>query len=205
MGCGHRCGGIDGETNHLGCLVCSKEAKEFCTICGSDQLGSAPTLRLGCQHLFHLHCVLKHIGGRWHSAAISFGFMHCVICKTLMSHPRLTSTLQPYIAMHEDVRKKALQRFESMKLGDAPELKEKGGFYYNNPEKYAMARFCYYECAQCKKPYFGGLKECNAEQRIAEFDPKELLCGGCSSNGNDTSCKKHGADYMYVVCLSTEN
>jgi E3 ubiquitin-protein ligase MYCBP2 len=39
--------------------------------------------------------------------------------------------------------------------------------YFNKPTEYAMAIFSYYLCCKCKKPYFGGLKDC---ERALEED-----------------------------------
>ena len=39
-------------------------------------------------------------------------------------------------------------------------LKDKNSPYFMKPELYAIDRFAYYECFRCKKPYFGGKKEC---------------------------------------------
>lgn len=32
--------------------------------------------------------------------------------------------------------------------------------YYQKPEIYSMAIYAYFECFKCKKPYFGGRKNC---------------------------------------------
>lgn len=46
--------------------------------------------------------------------------------------------------------------------------------FYNKPEEYAMDRFAYYLCNKCKKPYFGGEKQC-AVAAPEDFDPEELV------------------------------
>lgn len=52
-----------------------------------------------------------------------------------------------------------------------------------------------------QKPYFGGERDCNAEQRAADYNPAELVCGGCSNFGNKNSCTVHGNDFMYVTSI----
>ena len=46
-----------------------------------------------------------------------------------------------------------------------------------------MAIYAYFLCFKCKKPYFGGRKDCMAAMNEAQaggnFDPKELVCPNC--------------------------
>ena len=39
-------------------------------------------------------------------------------------------------------------------------LTDPGSPYYNKPSEYAMAIYAYFLCFKCKKPYFGGRKNC---------------------------------------------
>lgn len=32
--------------------------------------------------------------------------------------------------------------------------------FFNKKEAYTMAIYSYYQCYECKEPYFGGLKDC---------------------------------------------
>lgn len=216
--CGHACGGIiqDSIYEHLPCWKCppppgkspqaqsSQTEDDYCPICWSESLGSAPTIRLACSHIFHFHCLIQSIQAKWAGVAITFAFLECPLCKQQISHPALTSHLKPFLELQADVKKKALDRFEHMKVKDAPELTDPNSAYFKQPLKYAMARFCYYQCFKCNKPYFGGLKECNAEQRVASKDDKrdELICGSCAAQGSgaNQTCSKHGTDFIEFKC-----
>lgn len=44
---------------------------------------------------------------------------------------------------------------------------------------YAMDRYAYYVCYKCQKAYYGGEARCDAELGD-NFNPQELVCGGCS-------------------------
>lgn len=177
---------------------------DYCNICWSESLGAAPCVQLACSHIFHHHCLLKNLAAKWQGVTITFGFLECPLCKHQVSHPALASHLKPYLDLQAEVHKKALDRFNHMNLKDAKELTEVTSPYYQQPLKYALARFCYYPCFKCKKPYFGGLKECSAEQRVAGKDDKleELICGSCSAQGSgaSSSCAKHGTDYIEYKC-----
>ena len=41
-------------------------------------------------------------------------------------------------------------------------LKDEKSEYFENLEKFAMDHLNYYECYECKEPYFGGHRECGA-------------------------------------------
>jgi len=62
-----------------------------------------------------------------------------------------------------------------------------------------MDRFAYYLCHKCKKPYFGGEKQC-AVAAPENFDPEELICGGCAPGAAEQNCSKHGRDYLEYKC-----
>ena len=61
--------------------------------------------------------------------------------------------------MEEEIKGKALERAKHEGLDKDVRLKKVGDPYYNDFEKYAMARLSFYTCYECKKPYFGGLKD----------------------------------------------
>eukprot|EP00362_Geleiidae_sp_MMETSP1317_P002486 CAMPEP_0201282632 /NCGR_PEP_ID=MMETSP1317-20130820/6205_1 /ASSEMBLY_ACC=CAM_ASM_000770 /TAXON_ID=187299 /ORGANISM="Undescribed Undescribed, Strain Undescribed" /LENGTH=139 /DNA_ID=CAMNT_0047595947 /DNA_START=119 /DNA_END=539 /DNA_ORIENTATION=- len=90
--------------------------------------------------------------------------------------------------------------FEGM-LNDARLKDPNDADYYNQPERYALARFSYYECYKCKKPYFGGKKECNnVQDQDKPYNPEELVCPVDSASSPDekhlTNCPKHGGDFI---------
>ena len=39
-------------------------------------------------------------------------------------------------------------------------LTDKNSPYFGKPVEYAMAIYAYFECFKCKKPFFGGRKNC---------------------------------------------
>ena len=90
--CGHKCRGIKGETTCLPCLEPECIAKnktdknlpdksELCNICYTSELHEEPSVRLGCNHIFHAECVRKLLRHRWNSMRITFSFMDCPCCK----------------------------------------------------------------------------------------------------------------------------
>ena len=64
-----------------------------------------------------------------------------------------------------------------------------------------MGTYAYYQCYKCKKPYFGGRKECGVEIDYFEFKPEKLVCAECSDVGiNVKVCDKHGKDFIEYKC-----
>lgn len=45
-------------------------------------------------------------------------------------------------------------------------LRDPSSDYYNNLKAYAMDILAFYQCHQCKEPYFGGKKECGAGEEF---------------------------------------
>lgn len=119
--CGHFCGGniyeltssdlpgLRAEKECLPCLnaECSKDSNQnadsFCNICWVESLGSAPSVKLDCGHVFHYHCIHKQVSalfqfvlteqvsGKWSSANIAFGFLECPLCTAKIRHEGLDS------------------------------------------------------------------------------------------------------------------
>ena len=83
-------------------------------------------------------------------------------------------------------------------INKVKETSTPGTPYYHNPELYSIERFCFYKCFKCQVPYYGGERQCGAPVQAEDFDPSELICGGCAGAG--ANCKKHGAEYIEYKC-----
>jgi len=121
------------------------------------------------------------------------------VCKRKITSALLKSFTQPIWDLYDEVKRKAMLRLEFMGLARCEELTTPGKLFYNNVEGYAMDRLAYYMCHKCKKPYFGGEKQC-AVAAPEEFDAEELICGGCAPGSSEQNCPKHGRDYLEYKC-----
>uniref|UniRef100_UPI00358FE14E E3 ubiquitin-protein ligase MYCBP2-like isoform X1 n=1 Tax=Myxine glutinosa TaxID=7769 RepID=UPI00358FE14E len=207
--CGHPCGGVKNESSCLPCLHgCGKDASglkqdadDMCMICFTEALSAAPAVQLQCSHVFHLHCCLRVLENRWLGPRITFGFLLCPICKSKMSHSTLRELLAPIGALYDDVRRKALMRLEYEGLHQSEAIATSGARFHNDPAGYAMNRYAYYVCFKCQKAYFGGEARCDVEAAHGDdFDPSELICGGCSDVSRAQMCPKHGTDFLEYKC-----
>ncbi len=206
--CGHFCGGIRGESSCMPCLHgCSgaslkQDADDMCMICFTEALSPIPSVLLSCGHIFHYSCCATVLEKRWIGPRITFGFRNCPICKTEIRHEALRHLLDPIDALHEDVRKKALMRLEYEGLSRCEAVSAPGARFHNDPAAFALERYAYYVCARCGKAYYGGEAQCEADAGDGaradpdDYDPAELVCGGCSDVSRAQMCPKHGTDYL---------
>ncbi|GAB6023050.1 hypothetical protein CHUAL_007142 [Chamberlinius hualienensis] len=208
LSCGHACSGIKNELICLPCLhgcggvsSLKQDADDMCMICFTEALSCAPAIQLGCGHVFHLQCCRKVLTKKWTGPRITFGFSLCPICKNPIEHTVLKDLLEPVQVLFEDVRRKALMRLEYEGLHKAEAITTPGARFYEDPAGYAMERYAYYVCYTCQKAYYGGEVRCDIEAGGADdYDPTELVCGGCSDVSSAQMCPKHGADFLEYKC-----
>ncbi|KAJ1632881.1 hypothetical protein T492DRAFT_985372 [Pavlovales sp. CCMP2436] len=215
LSCGHPCCGVRSEAvlDCVGCLqpecvpaasAHPESAEDVCSICWAEPLSAAPCLRLGCTHLFHAHCLRERLRQRWAGRAINFEYARCPLCKVDVTHRELEVELRPHAEDEKVLRSRALERLHYDGLDKAPEIVDAGGDFHSKPVEFALRRYVYYECHTCKLPYFGGLAACavDLEQRDEAHDPRQQVCGGCSSAAGapNTSCTVHGRDYIEYKC-----
>jgi len=216
LSCGHQCYGCKDEKNCLHCLNSScknyvncfgLDEDAYCAICYTESLSCAPVIKLSCNHIFHLKCVLTKLENRWLSPKINFNHDNCESCKQWMSapnNPDIQNLLNKDAELFELVKKKTLERMKFDGIDKDPRLSNKSDPYYSKPLEYGLHKCAYYMCYKCKKPYFAGLRDCaggpadnqqNQNNANKSFDPTHLICGGCSDLSGVagvTDCKKHG-------------
>lgn len=208
--CGHPCSGLRDEKMCPPCLyrcdrnldesIPGQTADDTCLICFTDNLASAPVIKINCGHLFHFHCIEAMLKNRWSGPRISFCFSQCPICKKPIEHERLQDLLQPLQNLYADVQRKARMRLEYEGLMHHSDITTPGAKYYHDPTGYAMEKYAYYLCFKCDKAYYGGEAKCNEMIELPdEYNPAELVCGACS-NSRAQSCLKHGNEFMEFKC-----
>ena len=120
--------------------------------------------------------------------------------------------LGPLIALKKQVEREALKNAESQGILSDERLQNPNDVYYNKPQEYANHRCSFYQCYDCKKPYFGGLIDCEQEMNNAERNqskPEDLLCQDCvlkEVGAGKAVCEIHGKaqiDWKCMYCCST--
>jgi len=203
--CGHVCIGIRGEKRCPPCYHPDCAAKgdrnwdDFCSICWTEDWTAAPCVQLECKHVVHYHCLIQKLEKKWPAARLVFNYMSCGECKKPIKHPELRKMLNPHEQLKRKVEKMALDQLKREGFDKDKRIQEKGGKYYNNRELFAMDRLAYYICFKCKKPYYGGMRKCDA-QDIDKWNKEHLVCGGCRMGSNKKTCKIHGTDFIMWKC-----
>ena len=208
--CGHPCYGVGGETTcgpclHDGCHGEGLSGRDLCMICYCEELSAAPCVLLDCKHILHYHCLKTSLEKRWNGPRITFKFARCPSCSSwAMSSrlPELALTVGLFQQLYREITDKAIKRLQFEGEDKLPRLSDPNDDYFQQPEKYAMDRFCYYECFKCKQAYFGGKKDCQQQDVGKVYDPSELVCAKCASEvvAGAGECPTHGSEYIQFKC-----
>ena len=192
-----------GSSTRVVPFVSSQTSDEFCTICWAEPLAAAPCLLLACGHIVHFHCLEEKLSQRWPTPRISFAFMKCSLCQADVDHPHPTiqTLLAPLQKLQKELTRKFMDRMKIEGMANDARLVNEGGQFFRAPLKFAEHVLSYYMCYKCGKPYFGGVKRCEAladhRGEVREVKREELICGSCVDK---TTCAKHGSDYIQFKC-----
>lgn len=189
------------------------DGDEWCPICWTEPLSAAPAVRLVCGHVLHHHCVEAmvrkgHTGGR----RLTFKSIRCPLCQAIMQHPSINAIVAPQYTMYQKVRRKALQRWVVEQRRPTPRQNDPSD--EDRIATLAMQKMTFFECSQCKEPYYGGEVECGGgggaggrqEEEEDDLDDDvqaalamELVCRGCASKGQ-LQCPEHGTEFLGWKC-----
>ena len=206
------------KTNHAKAsgIYEGEDKDELCTICYTQELGVEHCTKLSCGHVFHTNCIVQLLQHKWATLRITFAFMSCPNCKheleiTEHTCSEVVEELEPLLAMKKEVEKQALENAEKQGLLQDERLSNESDAYFGKPQEYANHRCSFYQCYDCKKPYFGGLIDCEQEMANAEkkqTQKEDLLCQECllkTIGAGQTKCEKHGTtqiDWKCQFCCS---
>eukprot|EP00727_Mastigamoeba_balamuthi_P011166 m51a1_g6672 putative probable e3 ubiquitin-protein ligase mycbp2 (598) ;mRNA; r:204452-207534 len=183
--------------------ACQKRhpASDYCNICWVEELGAAPCIQLTCGHVLHYHCLRQRLERGWQSPFISFGFMTCPLCNKQIEHTALDSILKPMLQLKSEVESRAAQRLEYEGFTKAKEITSPESPFFQKPLEFAMHRYLYSLCHKCRKPYFAGVRQCQAGVAADDnIDPVQLTCDVCAGIGVASDCSIHGKEYIEYKC-----
>jgi hypothetical protein len=116
LDCTHGCRGYKGEEVCLPCLneQCVRENPEktlglnefdFCQICWVSGLGDRPSIKLGCDHIFHVECLLEKIKNKWSGPWITFSYLDCPSCKQIIQseHPEIKAMIDEGVLLKAEI------------------------------------------------------------------------------------------------------
>ncbi|CAI2365681.1 unnamed protein product [Moneuplotes crassus] len=210
--CGHPCLGFADEEECLACLHPECVSKSPSSTFGTDQKSSCgiclspledeSCVQLSCNHIFHEECIKGRIQSRWTGLRISFNYKGCPTCSEEICHAsnaEIIALMKETNDFEKEIIKKSIVKAKSDGYDKDPELLNSNSPFYKNLEALCMDKFCYYECYDCKTPYFGGLYEC---AQMLGVNQEDLLCYKCSAKTLDgkTECSTHGSAYIEFKC-----
>lgn len=187
---------------------------DSCVICMCD-LGDGPCAKLGCGHVFHATCLTQLLMNGQPTVRLSFGFLDCPSCRAaqidVFHIPVIAKVLRPLVLLKNETQRQSLENAQLQGVFADGRVDDPADHYYGKSLDYAMHRCSFYQCYECKKPYFGGLIDCEQEAAQAEANPaqkEDLRCNDCTLKeigAGKTECDKHGKiqiDWKCQYCCS---
>ncbi|KAL0214870.1 hypothetical protein P9112_007054 [Eukaryota sp. TZLM1-RC] len=197
--CGHFCRG-SGDHDCF-CLECNGNiGDEFCNICFIDPLKANICVSLECGHYFHRDCLVEQISNGTQTSFISFSHTLCPLCKTLIkcSDEQIIGLLKPIEELKVQVLDKAKRRFVFDDEHRNPRFSNPNDEWFNKQDEYAIHHYLYYQCNQCRNPYFGGKRECGGNED--DVGDGNALCPSCVNPNVETDCPTHGKESIQWKC-----
>ena len=211
--CNHKCThNNSAPLNFINSLPSIDHASEdngddLCAICYTSELREEPCVKLSCGHTFHSNCVLQLLQHRWNTLKISFAFMACPTCKQQITHtscPQINAELAKLSELRDNLEEMALEVAHNQGLHLSERLTTAGDPYEGDLKGLALHSCAFYECHDCKKPYFGGMIDCQQQLGQEENTKKEnLRCKDCqlkAYGAGQSICEKHGKAHIDWKC-----
>ncbi|WAR20044.1 MYCB2-like protein [Mya arenaria] len=123
-----------------------------------------------CKRSFHWNMAITH-------SQLSRGLHMRRQFTAKLKHPAIRSMLQSVTGLEEDITDKAMLMLRKDGLLFAAEITDRESPYFNDRDRYALDRYQYYMCVDCKKPFYGGIKngEC-----VHEDWEEDATCEKCT-------------------------
>ena len=216
--CGHMCDGVAGETVCPPCLEddCSIHSgaahqlplrDSLCSICYTCELSEEPIVQLTCGHIFHANCVKELMKHKWSTLRISFEFMACPACKHPIDQVSHCEPIQFEIEkineLKVQVQQMALKVSKKAELVDLEPVSDPLSEWFEKPQEFVMAKCAFYQCFDCKKPFYGGQIDCERDMNNENTKKEDLICKECNIKqigGGRANCEIHGHQYIAWKC-----
>lgn len=180
--------------------TCMRWSEDFCTICMEE----GELVALSCSHSFCLGCLSQQLAARWAGPRVTFGFLHCALCRSPLSHILLEPLLLELWELRRHVIDVAHQRFCEDDMDS--KLSARLGRKATEEETRAQAEqdMVVYICADCDTPYCAGRVECAAGVEGPAI--ADLRCQDCEwerqnfRKGFGHRCMLHGPESAIFKC-----
>ncbi|GBG30129.1 E3 ubiquitin-protein ligase MYCBP2 [Hondaea fermentalgiana] len=187
--CGHPCGGLAEESScPAECFAClGSEGK--CGMC-LFPLEESASVVLSCGHAMHVNCVRRRFEAEKSAERASLTFSRCPVCKTDMAHPEALES--EFLAINE---------LRSSIQGVLDEARGRA-----SPEEALLEDDAYtlFYCERCRRPYYGGMRQCEESGGAAHHDAENHqhhYCASCTCTLQQVPvCPEHGPGSMQFKC-----
>jgi len=148
----------------MGCPSNEGLDDDVCRLCRTEDLSRAPSVRLECNHVFHYHCLQRRLRQKWNGSRIRFDCLNCILCKQEMYHPFLIKQMNEIANLYAIVCVKTKQNLMINNMTNDRGIRDATSMYFNDPLRYGLASFAYYQCSLCQKVYYGGKRATNDDR-----------------------------------------
>ena len=98
----------------------------------------------------------------------------------------------------------ALKVSQKPELVDLDPVSDPLSQWFEKPQKFVLAKCAFYQCYDCKKPFYGGQIDCERDLNNEATTKKEdLICKDCSIKqigGGQANCPIHGHGFITWKC-----
>jgi E3 ubiquitin-protein ligase MYCBP2 len=166
----------------------------LCGICYTSELASEPCIGLKCRHIFHSECLKKRLSPDPKTRTrLTFAFLRCPLCAVPISSVHTDTLVEKHVRMQRLICDRIWEQIDVDQLDTDARVTEPSSIYHNDVLRFAIDTYNYFECNRCKKPYFGGRRECDAgvdNAAGANARPEDYICQPCLSSASVSSCSE---------------
>jgi len=137
-----------------------------------------------------MDCIRTRLHKRWDDLAISLKYALCPTCNQWMSapgHEWLEKKVNEAKELEGKILEKCVLRAKHEGLDLDERLQDPKSEYYKDLPKFAFNHLNYYECYECKDPYFGGHRQCGAPAAAVGNQKEEEKKGAAVDEESESS------------------
>lgn len=122
--------------------------------------------------------------------------------------PILTDLLIEHLDRKLTVLQLSIEMVKQEGLDKEGRVVTKGDIYYKDLAGFALHNCTFFECFECKEPYYGGMLDCMEAMQNENIRPQDLLCKACLPRQLDwgsAMCELHGNEFIDWKCMTCCN
>mmetsp|Transcript_37914 Transcript_37914/g.59954 ORF Transcript_37914/g.59954 Transcript_37914/m.59954 type:complete len:1138 (-) Transcript_37914:205-3618(-) len=231
--CSHICRGVRGEECCLPCVEpeCSEfgvlvgasssssssplpmqtTGDDFCSLCWTEEIRSAPSVLMNCGHVYHKQCVIQRLKEDGHPGALSCAAAECGLCGKWYEcgDKNIKDRMDYYKNIKESIHRMTKVEMDNEKIENEERVTDPNSEFYKKPFEFALFLFVFYKCEQCPNLVYGGHRDCGPGEAAAAPPARgeggnggglARLCKRCKDISGVYGCRLHGATATIFKC-----